>query len=364
METRKTVPQTRTRVRVEEGIFEDQWGFAVIVKVRGVTKERRFPPTTDRETLRSARIQLRAELDQDRPTPESRGTFGAAAEAWLARKRGMPCYKAERSHQKAWPFRETPLRAVTPDRVAALVATWKSEAVAARTIRHRVRVLREIYDGAKAPAPLGAAQVPPIPESFPVAVPATTIRRVIKSLQAAHLDLHLARFAVRATTGQRPVQIGLAQPTDIDWDRKLWYVRSAKGGTPVPLPLSEEALRAWRFFANANAWGPYDTSNEARRLRNHGWPETVRPYACRSTFAIDLLLGGADLGDVQGLLGHRQIETTRRHYAPLLTSRLAKWTASRRLGLPALTASRAAPKGQKVEETSGGRSAGRKAKRR
>ena len=42
-----------------------------------------------------------------------------------------------------------------------------------------------------------------------------------------------------------------------------------------------------------------------------------------------------DLGDIQGLLGHRQIETTRKHHAPMLTSRLAKWVHTRRLGLPA-----------------------------
>jgi site-specific recombinase XerD len=31
---------------------------------------------------------------------------------------------------------------------------------------------------------------------------------------------------------------------------------------------------------------------------------------------------GIDLGVVQGCLGHRQVSTTRRHYAPVLASRL------------------------------------------
>lgn len=63
------------------------------------------------------------------------------------------------------------------------------------------------------------------------------------------------------------------------------------------------------------------------------WPKEVRPYDLRHTFAIDLLMLNADLGDVQGLLGHTQIETTRAHYAPILAARLKRVTAKRSLKL-------------------------------
>ncbi len=38
--------------------------------------------------------------------------------------------------------------------------------------------------------------------------------------------------------------------------------------------------------------------------------------------ALELGERGIDIGDVQGWLGHRQVSTTRKHYAPVLASRL------------------------------------------
>jgi site-specific recombinase XerD len=38
--------------------------------------------------------------------------------------------------------------------------------------------------------------------------------------------------------------------------------------------------------------------------------------------ALELGERGIDLGDVQGWLGHRHVTTTRKHYAPVLVSRL------------------------------------------
>jgi len=64
-----------------------------------------------------------------------------------------------------------------------------------------------------------------------------------------------------------------------------------------------------------------------------GWPKGIRPYQLRHTFAIDMLRSGADLGDVQGLLGHASIQTTRTFYAPILLSRLTSAVQRRNLGL-------------------------------
>jgi len=59
----------------------------------------------------------------------------------------------------------------------------------------------------------------------------------------------------------------------------------------------------------------------------------VRPNNLRHTFAIDHLFAGTPLGDVQGFLGHRQIETTRKFYAPILVARLRKSIGRRKLKL-------------------------------
>ncbi len=119
-----------------------------------------------------------------------------------------------------------------------------------------------------------------------------------------------------------------AQAADVDLVRKVWFVHAGKRGRAIPLPLNPDMVHAWKAFIKADAWGPFDTRSFSKTIRRHGWPAGTRPYALRHNFAIDLLLAGTDLGDVQGLLGHKHIETTRQFYAPILLARLR--TASNR----------------------------------
>lgn len=330
----------RHRVRIAEGVYRDQYGLAAVVKVGRRQRERRFPADEDLETLKSWRIQTRAELDDEREDEPAvvTGTLRMDGDAFIASKLGAVAYKSDRAHLRAWyPILGDTLRSeITRDQVTPVVARWRSANVAARTIRHRCRVLRELYharDGEDADTPLDQVKLPKVPAPQPVAVPLATMRKVAAKLKRAGLPKDYARFLVRATTGQRPTQIMQTTADDLDLKRRLWFVPAAKGGNPIPMYLNADMLAAWKTFIKANAWGPFDTTRAARILRDYGWPKDVKPYALRHTFAIDLLLKGADLGDVQGLLGHRQVQTTRTHYAPVLAARLRKVTALRSLKL-------------------------------
>lgn len=340
----------RRRVRIADGIYQDQSGLAATVKVGRIQRECRFPPDTDLEVLKSWQVQMRAELDRERPddTPAPvRGTVSADIDRYLPQIAGRVSYKADRSHLKAWLSHIGPMQRskVRPADVRVAVAAWLLAKKSARTIRHRLRVLRELYktlDGAHAKPPLVGVKVPRPTDPNPTAVSIDTIQAVAQSLKdgkrhdegyGSDSDKTHARFLVRATTGQRPSQIMRAVPDDLDLTRGIWFVRAAKGGTAVPLPLNADMLRAWRAFVTADAWGKFDTRSFSKTIKRHGWPAGVRPYTLRHTFAIDHLLKGTDLGDLQGLLGHRQIETTRKFYGPVLLARLKKAGASRKLKL-------------------------------
>lgn len=254
-------------------------------------------------------------------------------------------FTSDQSHLKAWsPFiGKLKRHAVTATHVRTAFAHWLAAGKSARTIRHRRRVLRELYqalDGTHARPPTKGVKAPRPDAPNPVPVSHALIQRVARSLKAGKRHARgygsdsnraYARFLVRATTGQRPTQIMRAERSDVDLKRRIWFVRSAKGGYQIPLPLNDAMVRAWRTFIAANAWGTFDARSFSKTIRRHGWPAGVRPYNLRHTFAIDLLLKGADLGDVQGLLGHRQIETTRQHYAPILVARLKRAVRTRRL---------------------------------
>jgi len=352
------------RTRVATGIYADACGYLAAVSYRRRRRDQRFPPGTDVAFMESWRIRTRADLADahdetqaiDQPIPE-RGTFAADLPRYLKTIQGRASYKADRSHLSAWLPLVGHLKrtAIRPSHVRAAFSTWLTDGKSPRTIRHRRRVFRELYhalDGAHAHPPIKGVKVPKPEDPHPTPVPLETIQQVAASLKAgktgkkrhgpkrtlaivqyAEPAKTRARFLVRATTGQRPSQIMRAEPADVDLTRRVWFVRAGKGGHAIPLPLTGDMVKAWKAFAAAEAWGPFDARSFSKTIRRHGWPKGTRPYNLRHTFAIDHLLAGTSLDDLQGLLGHAQIETTRRHYAPVLLARLTKTVGKRKLKL-------------------------------
>jgi integrase len=106
--------------------------------------------------------------------------------------------------------------------------------------------------------------------------------------------------------------------------------------------LNDDMVAAWKPFIAADAWGHFDGSDYAKALYVGGWPKDVRPYQARHSMALELGERGIDLADVSAVLGPRQIATTRKHYAPVLVSRLKD--ASERLAGGSAAGSRMKPK--------------------
>jgi hypothetical protein len=195
--------------------------------------------------------------------------------------------------------------------------------VSALTIRHRCRILQEMYrtlDGKKTPTPVDEAKSPKRPKTPPVTVPAATIEATLRTL--THLDrLTYARFAVANTCAQRPCQVGRARPEDVDVIGRTWLVRDAKGEAAHTITLDDPQVAAWEVFIVADAWGMFDTTKYGRIIHAAGWPRGIRPYAARHSFAVNAIRSGVSLGDLQGLLGHADPSTTRRFYAPFQIDR-------------------------------------------
>lgn len=320
------------RTRVAAGIYRDTSGVSGTVKTGGRQRERRFAPDTPLEEIRKWQVQVRAQMQTEAvyapaPSPSTRGTLASDILRYLKMLEGRPSYQSDKSHLRAWeplygPRRRAQLR---PEDVQLAIAQWLTEKIAAQTIIHRCRVLRQLYralDGRLVPTPVDHVQRPPKPKPVPTSVPLATIYKVAARLADHPID-H-ARFAVLATTGQRPAQMKRALVDDVDLKRRIWMVRTAKGSTARELYLNADMVKAWRLFIKADAWGEYDATAFARLLRRCGWPSTIRPYNLRHSFAVAALESGIDLGDVQGMLGHASIDTTRRFYAAILESRLKK----------------------------------------
>lgn len=123
---------------------------------------------------------------------------------------------------------------------------------------------------------------------------------------------------------------------DLDLEAGLLFVNQGKGGKDryVPIPARiEPDLRAWVRGRRTGWLFP------GRRLGSHLTPRAVRlqlkgaarragvdripvsPHKLRHTYATSLLAAGADIREVQELLGHSRIDTTT-IYAACLPQRL------------------------------------------
>jgi integrase len=335
------------RTRIAPGVYRDAIGIAARVELRGHRREHRFPRATPLHVIRAWQDETRRALAL-LPPRAGRHTFAADAERYLALVGHLASMTSVRAELRAWIARLGPLPRyrITATHVREAVVAWSQAGVAPKTINNRLDRLRRIWrvlDGRRAPTP--ADEVDPLPVArTPIRmVPYAVIEDVAATLEMAERAGLLrtartrARFLLRALTGRRPSEIMRAQPEDVDLERRTWSVRDGKGGSTPGLVLTEAMLAAWRLFIESRAWGPFETSAFARTIRAAGWPAGLRPYMLRHTVGLTLSEAGVDLADVAAWMGHRRLETTRRHYVPVLHSRIqeaAERLAARESGHP------------------------------
>jgi len=318
---------TRRRT-IAPGVYEDAYGYAVRWRDRGRPREKRFPRDTPIDRLKAYRAeQQRQVADLTVPT----GSLVRDVARFLTTRKGRPSFKSDRAHLRPWVHRFKRLSRwhITRELVEQAIAFWRAAGYSARELRHRVRILQQLYhalDGAASRTPCDDVTLPPIPKPRPISVSDDVVRSVAEQLWKGEQVGHLrdgktrARYLVLATTGQRPAQVMRARREDVDLARRLWFVRPAKGDGGTTLYLNDDMVRAWQVFVEAQAWGAYDSRSFAKVLRRNGWPKGIRPYTLRHSVGLGLSARQVDLGDIQSHMGHSSPATTR-IYVPGLSAR-------------------------------------------
>ena len=343
------------RRRLRTGIYEDRSGRCARVNVKGQSREKRFPfdaPLSELDTWREQTTRLLNLV----PSLPSRGTLGHDALTYYKAVGHLASFMARRAEIRAWILKlgEKRRRAsVNVLDVRNVRGEWLKEKVAPKTINNRVFALAHLYrtlDGEQYPTPCDGVDPLPVTRQPPVRVTDTIIRTIAANMAEKERKGILkdgktrARFLVFASTGRRPSEIGRAKPEDVDIPRRVWLPRDGKGGYSPGVYLNDDMRAAWQLFIAEDAFGEFDSGSFARRIRSSGFPAHVKPYQLRHTIGIAMSEAGVDLRDIGEHLGHKRLETTKRHYVPVLNSRLQKASESldaRKLGWTSDTVPRA-----------------------
>jgi integrase len=134
--------------------------------------------------------------------------------------------------------------------------------------------------------------------------------------------LYLLTLLAITTGGRKGELIGL-EWSDINFDRKLAYIKTTKNGEPKVLPLTDEVITELSKFKEqkpmllfnseivtdkpfcfTKAWKKALTQAEITNFRFHDLRHTCASYLAQS---------GASLLEIADVLGHKQIQMTKRY---------------------------------------------------
>jgi site-specific recombinase XerD len=158
-------------------------------------------------------------------------------------------------------------------------------------------------------------------KKLPVVLSQTEVRTILCYLRTPVVAMALRLIYLCGLRVSEATRLTLA---DVEWERRLVWVRGGQGGKDRSIPLSAEMLATlqayrqrtrcrWWLFPGKNG-GPLSISALQRGFRDAVRQSRVEKQASvhtlRHSFATHLLEYGIDLRVIQELLGHQSLQTT------------------------------------------------------
>ncbi len=182
------------------------------------------------------------------------------------------------------------------------------------------KTLKKGWSAAETPYPKSAEHVPSI----------LSQEEVARLIDAARTPFHRTLLLTLYATGVRRAELTHLKISDVDSQRMVVHIQGGKGRKDRDVMLSPKLLKElrehWRRLRRKpSQWlfpGNRDHSNDKpistkvvwQACRNAaqraGLPKQVHPHTLRHCFATHLLEQGADLRNIQMLLGHNDLEQT------------------------------------------------------
>lgn len=340
----------------EIGIVRTNTECRAYVRVRGVLYTKRFDPDTSTLTdMRDWRAATRvAMLAKAKQRPQT-GSFATDVRTvYLPAVKTMPTY-AERDYQleqwiaalgadrhrdsissaeiravlQAWRVRgKTIIEKVRDDKGNVIAETQKPAPLSESACNHRRSALMHFFTVLNGRSGINPVKdVPKFREPDPEArgIPFAVLKRVFDAMPESATK---ARVLVLALTGLPPSTLMRLTPAALNVQARTVTVprrRKGKGTKTRVLPLSPDALAAFRLLTRYDGWGPFSRDALRHSLQRAcvkaGVP-VIRGYDLRHSFGTAAYLASGDIRAVQALLDHSDPKLTERYTLGAVDARM------------------------------------------
>lgn len=338
--------------RVIPQVYVYATSIRAVAKVGKRQEERRYPLETDPSVIIRWQLNTKADLLSVAPKKVTKSSLRADAPTYLATITGRR-QKDDRALLQHWiesAIADLPHPVVTRAMVKAQLAAWEEAGVAASTINHRLRALRNFYReilGEEEDNPTDKIKKRQEPRAQPRGVPYDLIEAIIaympdrgrprKGGKQTGVSLGKARARVMAWTGVDASVLGRVRRVHFNRAAATLVLqprRKGKGAHGETVPLLPEAVDALVAFFDAGAEGRFNTSafyqqwQRAQRAleralreqveRDGGDPSSItvphmRPKDLRHSFGTEVYRLTSDLLAVRKLLQHAKVTTSERY---------------------------------------------------
>ena len=145
---------------------------------------------------------------------------------------------------------------------------------------------------------------------------------LFKVCKASDWDKLYLIVLMAITTGARKGELSNLKWMDIDFERQTAYVQTTKNGLPKALPLTDSVIQELQLFRRDKGLifpspikpnKPLDFTKHWRQALEKAEIEDFVFHSLRHTCASYLAMNGASLLEIADVLGHKQIQVTKRY---------------------------------------------------
>jgi integrase/recombinase XerC len=252
----------------------------------------------------------------------------------------MPTYTERVRHLDLWVAELGGHReraSITAGDIRAVLQQWRASGLEPATCNKRRTALMHLWsvlDGKGASNPVRDVRKFRTADPLPRGRDLHVIDVALKSRPHSRTR---ACCRVMLWTGMRPVELARAHPDDVDLTAQTAIVRTAKGGRTRVIPLTSQAVSAWKEFDRLNCWGKMPKAAPMNRLLKKWTGLDLRVYDLRHSYGTALAMRETRLDVIGALMGHSTLELTKRYTLAALsagaqsaTRKLARKAGSRK----------------------------------